>query len=68
MGRDPLIIIDPTPAGWRYGFPKALPDDVEDTPGAIEEWVKREGYPASLCNPLRYSRWSRSQKDMALDK
>ena len=32
--------IDPV-EGWRYGFPKVLPDNVQD----INEWLVAEGYP-----------------------
>jgi len=32
--------IDP-PAGWRYGFPKVLPEGVED----LREWLVENGYP-----------------------
>ena len=33
-------IIDP-PQGWRYGFPKVLPDDVKD----LRAWLLEQGYP-----------------------
>lgn len=32
--------IDP-PAGWKYGFPKILPEDVED----VMAWLVENGYP-----------------------
>lgn len=32
--------IDP-PSGWKYGFPKVLPDDVKD----IRTWLIENGYP-----------------------
>ena len=32
--------IDP-PSGWKYGFPKPIPDDVVD----FEDWLVSEGYP-----------------------
>ena len=35
-------ICDP-PSGWKYGFPKPMPDDVEDT----KTWLVSEGYPQS---------------------
>lgn len=34
--------IDP-PSGWKYGFPKILPDDVEN----VTEWLVANGYPQS---------------------
>jgi hypothetical protein len=38
-------MIDP-PYGWRYGFPKALPDDISpDNPKQIRAWLLSEGYP-----------------------
>lgn len=30
--------------GWRYGFPKVLPDDVDD----INIWLIENGYPRPL--------------------
>ena len=33
-------IVDP-PEGWKYGFPKVLPDDVD----SITDWFVEEGYP-----------------------
>jgi hypothetical protein len=35
--------IDP-PEGWKYGFPKELPDGVED----LEKWFVENGYPRSV--------------------
>ena len=32
--------IDP-PSGWKYGFPKPIPDDVVN----FEDWLVSEGYP-----------------------
>ena len=29
------------PAGWKYGFPKAIPDDVTD----VMAWLVENGYP-----------------------
>ena len=33
-------MIDP-PSGWRYGFPKVIPEDVTDT----IQWLLDNGYP-----------------------
>ena len=33
-------MIDP-PSGWKYGFPKVLPNDVTDT----LKWLVENGYP-----------------------
>lgn len=37
------IMIDP-PSGWRYGFPKAMPDPLPDGM-TFNEWLVSEGYP-----------------------
>ena len=50
------LIIDPTPAGWAYGFPKALPEDAVIHYGGewdygivpdfdLTKWVVEQGYP-----------------------
>ena len=36
-------VIDP-PEGWKYGFPKAIPEDVEN----VKEWLVQNGYPESV--------------------
>ena len=38
-----VTLIDP-PSGWKYGFPKVLPDP---RPADIEQWIRDEGYPQS---------------------
>lgn len=35
-----IRMIDP-PSGWKYGFPKVLPDDVKDA----MTWLVENGYP-----------------------
>lgn len=35
-------MIDP-PSGWKYGFPKHLPDDIVN----VLAWLVSEGYPQS---------------------
>lgn len=35
-----VIMIDP-PSGWKYGFPKPIPDNCED----VLAWMVAEGYP-----------------------
>lgn len=37
------MMVDP-PGGWRYGFPKKMPDNVED----MVEWIISEGYPRDV--------------------
>ena len=50
------LMIDPTPAGWAYGFPKALPDEAVlcggkaydlyiDPSFDLISWVAEQGYP-----------------------
>jgi hypothetical protein len=35
-----ILIIDP-PSGWKYGFPKELPEGIKDT----NKWLVENGYP-----------------------
>ena len=37
-----VTLVDP-PYGWRYGFPKIKPDNVDN----LFEWLISEGYPES---------------------
>ena len=48
------LMIDPTPDGWRYGFPKALPSHAVSGTGTdlfilssfnVQMWVTAHGYP-----------------------
>ena len=39
--------IDP-PSGWKYGFPKPVPEGVEDT----IEWLVSEGYPRAEIDKM----------------
>jgi len=45
------LMIDPTPQGWAYGFPRPLPDEAVDenftikTDFDLTEWVCSFGYP-----------------------
>ena len=39
--------IDP-PSGWKYGFPKPIPNDVTD----INKWLVQNGYPQSEIESL----------------
>ena len=41
------IMCDP-PMGRRYGFPKEMPDDIED----LIEWLISEGYPKKEVDKL----------------
>lgn len=45
--------IDP-PSGWRYGFPRILPDDTTD----LRQWFLDNGYPEKDIDlALNYSRY-----------
>ena len=52
------LIIDP-PAGWKYGFPKPMPEEIMD--GSIKEfsnWLIKEGYPREDIElAVRHSRY-----------
>lgn len=39
-----VVMCDP-PSGWKYGFPKALPEHCIDNYKAKIEWMISEGYP-----------------------
>jgi len=48
-------VIDP-PSGWKYGFPKFLPDYVTD----VKAWLVEQGYPAreiEACGKHFYCRY-----------
>lgn len=49
------MIVDP-PGGWRYGFPKKMPDNI-DTKEEFEEWLTEQGYPDWLLDDA----WSNSR-------
>ena len=38
-------MVDP-PSGWKYGFPKPLPDDYPED-ASVTPWLLSEGYPQS---------------------
>lgn len=41
-----MKIIDP-PSGWKYGFPKSIPDDrIKD----VKTWLIEQGYPQQLID------------------
>lgn len=57
------LMIDPTPAGWAYGFPRALPAEAVEGEGYnlvcktdfdLTKWVTSFGYPA---DSFQYWRW-----------
>ena len=56
------LMIDP-PSGWKYGFPKAKPDDATDTIA----WLLSEGYPQSEIDKLGSSFYIRGWEEMDHD-
>lgn len=46
------VVIDP-PEGWRYGFPKVIPDDVQDE----RKWLVENGYPQEEIDKLANSKY-----------
>jgi len=69
------LMYDPTPAGWRYGFPKAIPDEGVVGEGinlsvkpdfAFDKWVVEQGYPEELN---RYGRlWVEEVENESAEK
>jgi len=49
-----ITIIDP-PNGWKYGFPKILPEDVKNR----EKWLVDNGYPQEEMDALGEYFWCR---------
>jgi hypothetical protein len=49
------MFLDP-PDGWRYGFPRRIPVDIENNWAEIEEWVIACGYPEEKRHLLQYCR------------
>jgi hypothetical protein len=41
MAKVKVTMIDP-PSGWRYGFPRVLPEEAKDR---TQEWMIEQGYP-----------------------
>ncbi len=60
-------IIDP-PAGWKYGFPKPIPEDRKKD---VTVWLVEQGYPKEMIDSFgehfycRY--WEQSEEDNKLD-
>ena len=44
------LMVDP-PSGWKYGFPKAKPDDATH----LIAWLLSEGYPQSEIDKMMVS-------------
>ena len=51
------LVIDP-PNGWKYGFPKIMPQELVGTTEGLSEWLVANGYPEEdLELALNYSRY-----------
>ena len=59
------VYIDP-PSGWRYGFPKPIPEEVR-LDNRVIEWLVSEGYPQAeidACGDRFYCRyWEEEYED-----
>ena len=51
-------IVDPSPEGWRYGFPKECPEDVKD----LGEWAVANGYPRQHLEYAIFRQWYMEDK------
>ena len=49
-----VTMCDP-PSGWMYGFPKPIPEDVEDVKG----WLVENGYPQEEIDKCGEHFWLR---------
>ncbi len=55
--------VDP-PSGWKYGFPKVVPQEILDTveDGSLPKWLVENGYPLEeLCGCVRM--WHKEDVD-----
>ena len=57
------LMIDP-PSGWKYGFPKAKPEDATDTIA----WLLSEGYPQSEIDKMGNTLFIRTWEEMDHDR
>jgi len=57
------LMVDP-PSGWKYGFPKAKPDDATDTIA----WLLSEGYPQSEIDKMGNTFFIRTWEEMDYDR
>lgn len=65
MAKKTVLMVDP-PSGWKYGFPKPLPDP---RPEDMIAWFIEQGYPQKeidVCGKHFYSRyWEQEIEDEA---
>ena len=54
---DRTLVIDP-PSGWRYGFPRPVPEAFFDEGFDLGDWLIACGYPeADVPLAIKYSRY-----------
>lgn len=62
-----LTYIDP-PEGWRYGFPKAIPEDRLKGIGNITAWLLEQGYPKTVVDSygayFYYRTWQEENNEL----
>lgn len=54
-----ILMCDP-PSGWKYGWPKEFPQELDDaSEKEVEEWFLDKGYPNHLIDQgmLKHCRW-----------
>lgn len=57
-----VLVIDP-PEGWRYGFPKPVPDGYIKNESLMRIWLQDQGYPTKEIDlALKYSRYWETDK------
>jgi hypothetical protein len=49
------MLVDP-PEGWRYGFPRTIPIEIEADWSKIEAWIIDCGYPKEKRELLEFCR------------
>lgn len=49
-----VLMCDP-PSGWKYGFPKPIPEDVK----SIKAWLVENGYPQEEIDKCGKHFWTR---------
>jgi len=63
MDKKYRLMVDPTPCGWAYGFPRALPEEAVGGTGYdlwvkgdfdLAEWVCSFGYPEESFQYVRF--------------
>lgn len=60
-----VTMCDP-PSGWRYGFPKAIPDGLENKD--FMSWLVSEGYPQKEIDSLGEYFFTRSWQEEIEEK